>query len=955
MTEVVKAQASAAKPGLGLGRGEHRVEHRGVRRLDSSRRPGIEDVSSSFPTSNSVSSRGRGSENGRIVAKSRQRSDLSKNARSLPGFDNFGGVCGHRLGTEWQEVFNTESLSPLIVTVPVSPHVDEQLILKHCRNLRLRAEFDYFEGGAKVQVTGSLYQVDQFAKQVDSVLNNADDAIDELTGAEKDASTSNSASADVSRTLQRQPSASEETEHLSAAKSNDSISQQHQQPPGREMSKEQSRQRAAAAEEARQKAAAAAAKEEAIKKEELDKTETERLSAADHDKSNDSISHDQPLQSPGSQMEGEENDTTGEAADLDDPSSGNSSSTPETFQINKVTFDYLRKIRTTDLTECERSFGITVESDETNCQAGAVSIFIKPAQGKKMHPAEQNKAFESVKALCQQMSQLNFEEEKIPFPSPLFKRVSTATQLHPTSLHVLIEIDCSSSSGVISLIGPKKDLKAATHNVKKYVESLKSNHHQPSSSTTYAQAVALPGKPVQVQVTLQEESEKSMPRLFAKKGSITEEAVDAIVCSNDSHLHFSSGSAKAILQAGGKGIETECRQFLQKYGSLRPGQVVITNAGDLPSTHVFHVVIQGIKTSSSEPGRSLADVFFECLLQAGGLGVKSIAVPALGCGFLNLNKKECVETLLATVDRYWEVMRMTSTLQKILFVDSQEKVVKEFQKQLEKREKSSSSVTAAPQTPSSTTLLAKHPPKKGLEGKGGKTEKGEPSEPLSSGKDKGKKSASEKSTAAEEAAPVAKGADAKAIAGGKATEEEKEDTCAICYSAVASKTLSCGHKFCKGCIDQWFKEKPVCPTCGAVLGKLTGTQPRGGTMNVTTTSSCLPGYNHCGTIQISYYIPPGRQTEKHPHPGKTHGSLSRTAYLPDNKEGKEVLRLLRKAFDARLTFTVGTSRTTGADDQVTWNDIHHKTSTHGGPQSFGYPDPGYLARVKDELKAKGIE
>lgn len=62
---------------------------------------------------------------------------------------------------------------------------------------------------------------------------------------------------------------------------------------------------------------------------------------------------------------------------------------------------------------------------------------------------------------------------------------------------------------------------------------------------------------------------------------------------------------------------------------------------------------------------------------------------------------------------------------------------------------------------------------------------------------------------------------------------------------------------------------------------------------------------------------------------------NRTAYLPNNREGKEVLQLLKKAFDQRLIFTIGQSRTTGADNQVTWNDIHHKTSTRGGPTEYG--------------------
>ncbi|KAK7915949.1 hypothetical protein WMY93_011710 [Mugilogobius chulae] len=97
------------------------------------------------------------------------------------------------------------------------------------------------------------------------------------------------------------------------------------------------------------------------------------------------------------------------------------------------------------------------------------------------------------------------------------------------------------------------------------------------------------------------------------------------------------------------------------------------------------------------------------------------------------------------------------------------------------------------------------------------------------------------------------------------------------------------------------------------------------------------------------------QVAKHPHPGQIYHGTYRTAYLPDNQEGREVLQLLKRAFDQKLIFTVGVSRTSGMDNMVTWNGIHHKTSMHGGPQCFGYPDPHYLSRVKDELKAKGIK
>ena len=159
----------------------------------------------------------------------------------------------------------------------------------------------------------------------------------------------------------------------------------------------------------------------------------------------------------------------------------------------------------------------------------------------------------------------------------------------------------------------------------------------------------------------------------------------------------------------------------------------------------------------------------------------------------------------------------------------------------------------------------------------------------------------------------------------------KDDECSICLSEFTKKkTLDkCGHSFCKKCIDQAFKGKKQCPICSMVYGPLTGNQPKG-QMYDSFRSTSLPGYTSCGTIVIDYRIPSGTQGPDHPNPGKPYAGTSRTAYLPNNEEGRKVFKLLRKAFDQKLTFTIGRSTTTGRENCVTWNDIHHKTSTAGG-------------------------
>ncbi|NXQ99804.1 DTX3L ligase, partial [Sagittarius serpentarius] len=165
----------------------------------------------------------------------------------------------------------------------------------------------------------------------------------------------------------------------------------------------------------------------------------------------------------------------------------------------------------------------------------------------------------------------------------------------------------------------------------------------------------------------------------------------------------------------------------------------------------------------------------------------------------------------------------------------------------------------------------------------------------------------------------------------KAKTEDK-DVCPICIERINNKEVlrKCNHAFCKSCIEQAMTYKQTCPVCNTVYGLMKGDQPEG-IMSSRTTSSSLPGYPKCGTIEITYSMRSGIQTSNHPNPGKPYSATSRTAYLPDNKEGREILQLLRRAFNQKLIFTVGQSRTTGVEGVITWNDIHHKTSVTGGP------------------------
>eukprot|EP00249_Psilotum_nudum_P022170 c28402_g1_i1 orf=50-1366(+) len=188
--------------------------------------------------------------------------------------------------------------------------------------------------------------------------------------------------------------------------------------------------------------------------------------------------------------------------------------------------------------------------------------------------------------------------------------------------------------------------------------------------------------------------------------------------------------------------------------------------------------------------------------------------------------------------------------------------------------------------------------------------------------------------------------------------------CSICLSSLAEQSAvilaKCKHSFHRRCIELWFMSRPSCPECLTVYGIIIGSQPPG-EMHVQIISygseeaKCgLAGYPNTDVIKIMYRFPSGIQTAEHPTPGKPYIGTLRVAYLPRNKDGEEVLDLLKKAWSRRLLFRVGTSVTTGQSDVVVWSGIHHKTRMTGGSSNHGYPDENYFERVKKELADVGV-
>jgi len=125
-----------------------------------------------------------------------------------------------------------------------------------------------------------------------------------------------------------------------------------------------------------------------------------------------------------------------------------------------------------------------------------------------------------------------------------------------------------------------------------------------------------------------------------------------------------------------------------------------------------------------------------------------------------------------------------------------------------------------------------------------------------------------------------------------------------------------------------------------------------GTMQISTQNFACSGTNSRSSIVIRYTIKAAKKLEYHENPGVRHGSKNETAYLPDNEEGWDLILRLKYAFSHGLTFTVGTSLTTGQQNAVMWASIHHKTRPSGG--AHGFPDPSFFVNANEELTTAGV-
>jgi len=131
-----------------------------------------------------------------------------------------------------------------------------------------------------------------------------------------------------------------------------------------------------------------------------------------------------------------------------------------------------------------------------------------------------------------------------------------------------------------------------------------------------------------------------MGRVVLREGDITREEVDAVVNAANSALVLGAGVAGAIRERGGPAIQEEC----DRLAPIEVGGAVATGAGELPARFVIHAATMAPGGSASE--ESIRASLRASLALARELGLRRVAVPALGAGIAGFPLQRCAEVLL---------------------------------------------------------------------------------------------------------------------------------------------------------------------------------------------------------------------------------------------------------------------------------------------------------------------
>ena len=145
-----------------------------------------------------------------------------------------------------------------------------------------------------------------------------------------------------------------------------------------------------------------------------------------------------------------------------------------------------------------------------------------------------------------------------------------------------------------------------------------------------------------------EEKKVKNSKIRVEVSDVTDVDVDAFVYYAKENLELGTGFGTAISVRGGPGVQEE----LKKIGGVKPSEAVVSSAGEMKAQHIIHAA--GPKFQEADFEKKLTTTIVNALRAAEKIGVKRLAMPAMGAGFYGLPIDASADVTIGTVSKHLE-------------------------------------------------------------------------------------------------------------------------------------------------------------------------------------------------------------------------------------------------------------------------------------------------------------
>jgi O-acetyl-ADP-ribose deacetylase len=155
--------------------------------------------------------------------------------------------------------------------------------------------------------------------------------------------------------------------------------------------------------------------------------------------------------------------------------------------------------------------------------------------------------------------------------------------------------------------------------------------------------------------------------LRLEEGDITRITADAVVNAANASLAGGGGVDGAIHRAAGPTVMDELSEIRRKIGRCETGHAVVTRAGRLNASYIFHAVGPVYRGGAEGEPEQLASCYRECLRLAAERDLKTVAFPAISTGIYGYPIDEAAKIAIREIRTFLDQPSSLTEVRIVLF------------------------------------------------------------------------------------------------------------------------------------------------------------------------------------------------------------------------------------------------------------------------------------------------